>query len=127
MNPSLTPRNHFGGGDDLGLAPLILIVLVLGGLFVAGFIWVAAMQYAENSGSPRISVSARVAGKRSEVSGGHGNTSVRTSYFVTFEGEGGERRELPVKGHEFGVLMEGDKGTLTYQGTWFQGFVRTAA
>ena len=103
---------------------LLLFLLFFAGLFVVGFIWAAAVQYAENSDSPVCSVSAQVLGKRSEVSGGHNRTSVRTSYFVTFGLEGGERRKLPVKGHEFGVLMEGDKGTLTYQGTWFQGFVR---
>ncbi len=46
------------------------------------------------------------------------------SDFVTFELEKGERIELGVKGSEYGMLAEGDRGRLSYQGTRYLGFER---
>ena len=45
-----------------------------------------------------------------------------TDYFVTFELENGKRLELRVKDREYGMLAEGDRGVLTYQGTRYLGF-----
>ena len=36
----------------------------------------------------------------------------------------GDRMELHVAGHEFGMLIEGDRGNLTFQGTRYLGFER---
>ena len=47
-----------------------------------------------------------------------------TSYYVTFELENGGRMELSVKGSEYGMLVEGDTGALSYQGTRYLGFER---
>lgn len=53
------------------------------------------------------------------------STSLRyTSYYVTFETDCGERMELRVRGSEYGMLVEGDRGRLTFQGTWFVSFQR---
>jgi len=38
--------------------------------------------------------------------------------------ESGDRMELHVAGHEFGMLIEGDRGMLTFQGTRYLGFER---
>jgi hypothetical protein len=52
------------------------------------------------------------------------HSSTSTSYYVTFEVESGDRMELHVEGHEYGLLVEGDKGDLSFQGTRYLGFVR---
>jgi hypothetical protein len=48
-----------------------------------------------------------------------------TTYYVTFEEETGERRELQVSGSEYGQLAEGDRGHLIHQGSRYKGFTRT--
>ena len=39
--------------------------------------------------------------------------------------ESGDRVELHAAGSEYGLLIEGDKGKLSFQGTRFLGFERT--
>ena len=39
---------------------------------------------------------------------------VRTSYFATFELKSGERMEFGHYGKDYGLLVEGDEGELTY-------------
>ena len=43
---------------------------------------------------------------------------------VTFQVESGDRIELQVKGNEYGMLVEGDYGKLSFQGTRYLGFER---
>ncbi len=70
--------------------------------------------------------------KRTDVSRYHHNGtdnsmehySSSTWYYVTFEVESKDRMELEVSGSEYGMLAEGDKGKLTFQGTRYLGFVR---
>jgi hypothetical protein len=47
-----------------------------------------------------------------------------TSYYVTFQVASGDRMELHVSGREYGILIEGDYGKLTFQGTRYLGFQR---
>ena len=49
--------------------------------------------------------------------------TARTNYYLTFEWNG-QRREFHVKDHEYGLLTEGDKGILTFQGTRMLSFER---
>ena len=68
--------------------------------------------------------------KRHDVSrhnsaGEHHHHHYHNSYFVTFEVASGDRMELQMQGHEYGLLIEGDKGRLTFQGTRYLGFERT--
>jgi hypothetical protein len=66
---------------------------------------------------------ARVVAKRSEVHGpAHGRTS--TTYYTTFEFADGSRREFSLSGTEYGLLVEGDAGGLSWQGTAYRGFER---
>jgi hypothetical protein len=51
-----------------------------------------------------------------------GHTS--TTYYVTFQVESGDRMEFHVSGEEYGLLVEGDYGDLSFQGTRYLGFVR---
>lgn len=84
----------------------------------------------KNNQSPVLTVNAKVITKRTNVSvHHHGNnqgmhTSSSTSYYVTFEVKSGDRIELMVSGHEFGMLVEGDYGELTFQGTRYKAFER---
>ena len=48
-----------------------------------------------------------------------------STYYVTFQVESGDRMELRVSGPEYGMLIEGDHGTLTFQGTRYLGFERS--
>ena len=90
-------------------------------------------QWNNNNHSPRLTVDAKVVAKRAHVSHGshhHGTSagvhhSSSTSYYVTFEVESGDRMELHMAGHQYGLLIEGDKGKLTFQGTRYLGFERT--
>ncbi len=90
----------------------------------------------KNNHSPRLTVPATVVAKRTDVShsssanagdvsGAHGyDTSTFTSYYVTFQVESGDRMELEVDGSDYGMLVEGDIGKLSFQGTRYLGFER---
>ena len=45
-------------------------------------------------------------------------------YYVTFQVESGDRMELQMTGSEYGMLAEGDRGRLTFQGTRYVSFER---
>ena len=83
-------------------------------------------QWFKNENSPRLTVPAVIVDKQRKThhhhSGGHHHHT--HSYHVTFQVESGDRMELHVAGHEFGMLIEGDRGMLTFQGTRYLGFER---
>jgi hypothetical protein len=111
-----------------GLFLLVPVCIGVVSLLVFGIIaWQLARGFAEwsrNNASPVESVPAKVVAKRTETSGRMNGGSVWTTYFVTFELEDGQRPEYAVRGREYGVLVEGDRGTLTHQGTRYKGFQR---
>ncbi|NYB72530.1 DUF2500 domain-containing protein [Sedimentibacter hydroxybenzoicus DSM 7310] len=80
-----------------------------------------------NNKQPIIPVEAKIVTKRYDVShlrhhhgdNMHHHSSSSTSYFATFEMPNGERMELKVPSNEFGMMVEGDSGTLQFQGTRF--------
>ena len=106
------------------------LIFVLVFLLVAGiFIYVVVTGIAEwsnNNNSPRLTVSALIVAKREQVHHSHMQTGVHThrKYFVTFEVESGDRMELSVPVGEYGLLAEGDRGQLSFQGTRYLGFER---
>ena len=60
-----------------------------------------------------------------DATGAHGySPTSSTSYYATFEVESGDRMELSVSGREYGLLAEGDRGRLSFQGTRYLGFER---
>lgn len=109
----------------------ILIFIIIVFTFVKGI-----ATWFKNNNSPRLTVSARIVAKRQntthnnqpnagDISGAHGfHTISSTSYYVTFQVDSGDRMELSVSGLEYGVLAEGDKGQLTFQGTRYLTFDR---
>jgi Protein of unknown function (DUF2500) len=77
---------------------------------------------ARNAAAPRLAQAASVVTKRQYVGGASGMTS--TLYYATFEFADRGRRELRLSPKEYGLLVEGDAGTLHSQGSWFKGFDR---
>lgn len=84
----------------------------------------------KNNHSPLLTVPTKVVAKRSHTSHSHNthdnmpHSSSSTSYYVTFEFESGDRLELHVASNEYGYLVEGDMGKLTFQGTRYKNFER---
>lgn len=87
----------------------------------------------KNNKSPRLTVMADVVSKRENVSHTHNNSGMNgemsysqtsTTYYVTFQFESGDRLELNVQSYDYGMIAEGDRGKLTFQGTRFLGFER---
>lgn len=125
----------YGGLDVLFslLFPLVFL-LALGTIL---FALVGNLRtWNKNNHSPRLTVQAAVVAKRTQVSrhrnanagdatGAHGyTTSSVTTYYVTFQVESGDRMELQVGGAEYGMLVEGDTGKLSFQGTRYLSFQR---
>ena len=108
----------------------LIFVLVIGGIIFAIIKGVTTWSW--NNQQPVQILPAHVVSKRTDTSGmgatmnGSGG-SISTWYYVTFEMNGGQRQEFGLSGHEYGLLAEGDPGTLTFQGTRYKGFARSAA
>lgn len=104
--------------------------------FVIGVFIVTAVrgigEWNRNNHSPRLTVPAKVVAKRTNVSRHHhhhgaghvGHSSTSTSYYATFQFASGDRVEMHISGQEYGMLVEGDFGDLTFQGTRYLGFAR---
>jgi len=105
------------------IVPLFFLVVL--GLFVVMFVK-GISQWNKNNKSPRLTVPATVVSKRTNVSrSGSEHHHSSTSYYVTFQVESGDRMELQLHGHEYGMIVEGDRGKVSFQGTRFLGFERT--
>ena len=114
-------------GSGLFEIMFVLVFIIVIGMFV--FFAVSGIrQWGRNNNSPRLTVEAQVVTKRTSVTH-HGGTDhsmhhTSTSHYVTFQVESGDRMELPVTGQEYGMLVEGDQGRLSFQGTRYLGFER---
>lgn len=112
----------------LFLIVFIFILSMIIGSFVSG-----AKRKHKNDQSPRVTANAKVVSKRMQVGQNRSgdNDMMRSytysKYFVTFEFESGDRLELPVDGSDYGLLVEGDAGKLSFQGTRYLGFQRGGA
>lgn len=100
----------------------IIFVIVIGGILLSFIRGIS--RWSKNNNSPQLTVLAKVVAKRAAVRGG-GETRAYSDYFVTFEVESGDRMELEVKDIDYGMLVEGDKGELSFQGTRYLSFART--
>lgn len=118
---------------------IVPVIVLIGFVVVFGMIIATAVrgarQHRVNNQSPVLTVEAKVVTKRVNVSRHHHSsvndsmphTSSSTDYYVTFEVESGDRLEFLLPGHEYGMLVEGDRGRLTFQGTRYKGFERIRA
>lgn len=105
-----------------------LVFLLVMGVFVTTAVR-GLRQWNRNNHSPRLTVPATVVAKRTNVSHHHHSAGVHhtthsTTYYVTFQVESGDRMELHMTGPEFGMLVEGDMGLLSFQGTRYLDFQR---
>lgn len=107
---------------------IVMLVLVVAAM--AGFIlivyWAASRSLKRSAASgeltsPRLYEDVTVVGKRADASG---NVLARQQYFLTFERVDGTRVELAVPGEVYGLLTDGDRGTLTSTGGVFEDFQR---
>ena len=124
------------GGFNLlfGIFPYLFlgVFAVVIGMFIVTAVR-GVRTWSKNNASPRLTVAAQVVSKRTEVSHHHhhhhggvgvGHTTAYTHYYATFQVESGDRMELPLDGAEYGMLAEGDRGSLTFQGSRYLGFQR---
>lgn len=108
----------------------VIIFIIVVGVFIAAAVAGISI-WNKNNHSPRLTVSSVVVTKRAVVSynphpyedrGAHRESS--TVYYVTFQMESGDRTEFAVSRKEYGSLVKGDKGRLTFQGTRYLSFQR---
>lgn len=116
-------QSPFGGFfQDMPLFFKIFAFIIIG--FIAYAIIKSLKIWMSNNESPLITIRCVAVTKRTSVRGGAGNSSASTSYYVTFQFDDGERLELQVRDRDYGLIVEGDCGELTYQGTRFKDFDR---
>lgn len=124
------PGYGFGGVDPIFKIFMILFFIIF---FIAIVIILISVvkgiaQWSNNNQQPVLSVDANVVSKRMNVSrhhDDHSNTSSSsTHYYITFQVQSGDRMEFLVPDEEYGMIVEGDVGKVTFQGTRFKGFVR---
>ena len=117
-------------GFGFGLFEVMFFIMF--GLFFLVFVGTLLKglgEWKKNNHSPRLTVPVTVVAKHTNVSrhhngGKHHHTSTSTTYYVTFQVESGDRLELHLSGSQYGLIVEGDKGLLTFQGTRFLNFER---
>ena len=120
-------------GNVIGILSIIVFAIIFGIIIVS--IIMSIIKWNRNNHSPQLSVFASLVSKRIDVSdhrhghagdptGAHGHYTSSTTYYVTFQVESGDRMEFCVSGQDYGLLAEGDTGSLTFQGTRFISFKR---
>ena len=128
-----------GYGFGMGFQRGFQMFNIFGILFAIGFALVFGVfivmfikgirQWGKNNKSPRLTVPATLIAKRTDIShhhhsGDHHHYHTSASYYATFQVESGDRMEFLLSGQEYGLLMEGDSGKLSFQGTRYLGFQR---
>lgn len=107
-----------------------IMFLAVTGIIIASLVR-SIGQWNKNNHSPRLTVPATVVAKRMDISHHHhgdgaaAHSYTDTDYYATFQVESGDRFELSLPGREYGLIVEGDRGKLSFQGTRFLGFERT--
>ena len=125
----------FGGDPGFGVTFSIMQVMVpLMFVLVFGFMIVTLVrgigEWNKNNHSPKLTVPATIVEKRSDVhrypvsTGKVQTMHTSTYYYATFQVESGDRMELSIPTQDYGYLVEGDHGKLTFQGTRYLSFER---
>ena len=130
MGPGFGGMSGFGGFGMFNIMFTIVFILVIGTFVV--MLVKGISEWNKNNHSPRLTVPATIIAKRTNVSrhrhGGansHHHHHTSTTYYVTFQVESGDRMEFHISGQEYGLLIEGDHGNLSFQGTRYLGFERS--
>ncbi len=116
----------------IGIPVLFILLFVTVIVIVVIFIVRGTMQYSKNNKFPVLAVDAVAVTKRTSTSSfangadaaGAMTYHMSTEYYITFEFETGSRQEFTVSGNVYGMIAEGDKGRLTFQGMRFLEFER---
>ena len=126
-------EHYFEDRYKLGMFNIMFTIVFL--LVTVTFVVILVKGISEwnkNNHSPRLTVPATIIAKRTNVSrrrhggaNGHHHHHTSTTYYVTFQVESGDRMEFHISGQEYGLLIEGDKGNLSFQGTRYLGFERS--
>ena len=126
-------NDPFGGSDFM--FSVIPVIIGIGFVVILIIVILQAVrgvgEWSKNNHSPVLTVSAQIVAKRMQVNrtgnltGENMNTNQNiTTYYVTFQVESGDRIALKVPDQAYGLLVEGDTGQLTFQGTRYKGFER---
>ena len=112
------------GFGAFGVMFSVVFILVIG-VFVVS-IAKSLSQWHSNNQSPRLTVDAEVVSRYEDVHHHHhdGHTHHSTTYYVVFQVESGDRMEFSVPRTEYGFLVEGDRGRLSFQGSRYLSFER---
>ncbi len=118
-----------GSGFFDAFSVMFTLMFVLVFCVIAAVLVKSLSQWNANNNSPRLTVDATVIAKRNHISRHHHGSDMHmhhttSSYYVTFQVSSGDRMELLVPSNQFGLLIEGDQGKLTFQGTRFLSFER---
>lgn len=92
----------------------VVVCMICFALIKSAFGWL------HNQQAPKESYEAKLVAKRMQVSGANGSY---TNYYATFEWQG-QRQEFRLSAKGYGLLVEGDRGQLQFQGTRFLSFER---
>lgn len=120
---------------------LILIYIIFLASILAFFLWFfftvafpvafkeisdSIRRAAQNYASPLLSREAHIVRKRKlqYVMQGNEVESTVTVYYLTLKFTDGSRKKFKISGKEYELLVEGDRGMLQTQGTWYKGFNR---
>ena len=111
------------------ILPIAFGVIFLGVFTVCAILGIRlAREWKRRDNLPRVTVPATVAARRTTVKHFRRNRGFQrrynqhTEYFITFQLENGDRVELPVLDWQYGTILEGDTGKLTFQGIRFLNF-----
>jgi len=101
-------------GGGLALIPIFMAIVPIGFVVFGIFAFTKMRRkMTDFKHAPILSHAALITGKRTQVSGGSGDSSATTRYFVTAEFEDGQRNELTAMTPDlYGRVCEGDAGVL---------------
>ena len=123
------------GGFNIMFKIVPVLVIVIFGFVLVKVIVSSiqnAKQWKRNNDAPVLTIDAIVVAKRADVHHHHHtdnnmhHMSSSTTYYATFEAASGDRMEFQIRDTEYGMLAEKDIGKLTFQGTRYLGFERSA-
>jgi hypothetical protein len=115
-------------GGGLSLAPLLMALCPMAFVALGVFIFLhLRKKMREFQQAPILADAALIVGKRTQVSGGSGDSSATTRYFVTVEREDGSRTEfLAMTPDLYSRVAEEDAGVLFTRSTLALDFDRVA-
>ena len=121
-----TPFGMGMGFQVVNIMSTLIFLMVMG--MMIGALVHNISRWSKNEKSPRLTVEANVVAKRTAhrrtMSNKRYSGRDYTNYYATFQFDSGDRLELELQGREYGMIVEGDKGKLTFQGTRYLGFER---